>query len=290
MNHVKEMILVRVAKLYPDTFAMLADFWECNREFIDSTIARFDQEVQFYVSYLAFMHRFTPAGLAFSYPEVTVGFEGVYVEDAFDLALATKLLHDQEPVVCNDFRLSGAERIFVVTGPNQGGKTTFARTVGQIGYLAALGCPVPASRAKLTLPDEIFTHFERQESLATLRGKLDNELVRIHDILSRATSRSVIVMNESFASTTVDDAAAIGTEVLDRIIALECVGVYVTFLDELASLDPACVSIVGEVEPDDPTQRTFHFTRRPADGLAYAAALADKYGLSYEVLRERIAQ
>lgn len=42
-----------------------------------------------------------------------------------------------------------------------------------------------------------------------------------------------------------------------------------------------CASVVGEVARDDPTQRTFKFTCRPADGLAYAAALADKYGLSY---------
>ena len=140
------------------------------------------------------------------------------------------------------------------------------------------------------MPDQIFTHFERQESLATLRGKLDNELVRIHDILSHATANSVIVMNESFASTTVDDALLIGAEVLQRIIARQCVAVYVTFLDELASLDPACVSMVGEVAHDDPTKRTFRFTRRPADGMAYAAALADKYGLTHEMLAERITR
>ena len=212
------------------------------------------------------------------------------VDDAFDLALAIKAVTDGNTLVCNDFHLSGLERIFVVTGPNQGGKTTLARTIGQVTYLAALGCPVPASRATLTLPDETYTHFERQETLATLHGKLDNELVRIHDILSRATAYSIIVMNESFASTTVDDSLLIGTEVLERIIALGCVAVYVTFLDELASLDRACVSMVAEVEHDDPTQRTFKFTRRPADGLAYAAALADKYGLTRDVLVDRIGQ
>jgi DNA mismatch repair protein MutS len=290
MNHVEEQIVVCVAKLYPDTFAMLADFCEHNRDFVDPTIATFGREVGFYLSSLAFMGWFSGVGLAFSYPAVTARFEGLYVEDAFDLALATKQLrHVQNPVVCNDFRLSGAERVLVVTGPNQGGKTTVARTIGQLSYLAALGCPVPASWAKLMLPDEIFTHFERQESLSTLRGKLDNGLVRIRDILSRARARSVVVMNESFASTTVNDASMIGTEVLERIIALGCVAVYVIFLDELASLDAACVSMVGEVRPHDPTQRTFHFTRRRADGRAYAAALADNYGLSRGMLRERIA-
>ncbi|EUA76465.1 mutS-like ATPases involved in mismatch repair, family 2 domain protein [Mycobacterium xenopi 4042] len=97
-------------------------------------------------------------------------------------------------------------------------------------------------------------------------------------------------MNESFSSTTADDALLIGTEVLQRIIKLGCVAVYVTFLDELSTLDPACASMVGEVARDDPTRRTFKFTRRPADGLAYAAALADKYALNPEVLRQRIGR
>ena len=290
MNHVEEMILERVAKLFPDSFGRLDRYCARHRDFMNPTIATFDREIGFYLSYLAFIDRFRPRGLRFSYPEVSTTFDGVYAEDAFDLALAVKQLRDQQPMVCNDFGLGGAQRIFVVTGPNQGGKTTFARTVGQITYLAALGCPVPATRAKLMMPDHIFTHFERQESLATLHGKLDNELVRIHDILSDATANSVIVMNESFASTTVDDALMIGTEVLQRIIARQCVAVYVTFLDELANFDPACVSMVGEVAQDDPTQRTFRFTRRPADGMAYAAALANKYGLTREMLAERITR
>jgi DNA mismatch repair protein MutS len=290
MNHVEEQILARVAKLFPDTFRLLDQYCARHRDFVDPTIATFNREIGFYLSYLAFIDRLRPGGLAFSYPEVSTTFDGLYAEDAFDLALAVKQLRDRQPMVCNDFGLGGAQRIFVVTGPNQGGKTTFARTIGQITYLAALGCPVPASRAKLMMPDQIFTHFERQESVATLRGKLDNELVRIHDILSQATANSVIVMNESFASTTVDDALLIGTEVLQRIIAVECVAVYVTFLDELSRLDPACASMVGEVAHDDPTQRTFRFTRRPADGMAYAAALADKYKLTHEVLAGRIAR
>ncbi len=290
MNHVEEKILECVAKLYPEQFRRLNTFCTRHRNYLDATLSRFDREVHFYLSYLAFMRRFTNAGLRFSYPNITSDAGAVGVDDAFDLALAIKAVTDGNTVVCNDFHLSGLERIFVITGPNQGGKTTLARTIGQVTYLAALGCPVPASRATLTLPDETYTHFERQETLATLHGKLDNELVRIHAILSRATAYSIIVMNESFASTTVDDSLLIGTAVLERIIALGCVAVYVTFLDELASLDRACVSMVAEVEHDDPTRRTFKFTRRPADGLAYAAALADKYGLTRDVLVDRIGQ
>lgn len=290
MNHVEEQILECVAKLYPETFSLLAAYCDRNEHFIEPTIGRFEREVRFYLAYLEFVRRFSSAGLSFTYPEVTAKPGALSVEGASDLALTIKSVADDKPVVRNDFRLSDAQRILVVTGPNQGGKTTFARTIGQCAYLASLGCPIPASRASVMLPDHIYTHFERQETLATLHGKLDDELVRIHDILSNTTAASIIVMNESFSSTTVKDALLIGTEVLKRIIELNCAAVYVSFLDELANLSPACVSMVGEVAPDDPTQRTFAFTRRPADGLAYAAALADKYGLNHDVLRRRVSR
>jgi DNA mismatch repair protein MutS len=287
-NHVDEQILECVATLYPDAFALLDRFCRRNAGFVEPTIAHFDHEISFYLSYSAFVRRLTTAGLNFSYPEVTTEPGALAADDAFDLALAIRSADKGQSLVHNDFRLSGSERIFVVTGPNQGGKTTFARTIGQCAYLASLGCPIPARGARFTLADHIYTHFERQENLSTLHGKLEDELIRIHDVLSRATATSVIIMNESFSSTTVSDALMIGAEILQRIIQLRCIAVYVTFLDELAGADQACVSMVGAVAPDSPTQRTFKFTRRPADGLAYAAALANKYGLNYDILRRRI--
>ena len=288
MNHVEAQILDRVARLYPETFSKLRDYCVRNGRYLDSTIGRFDREVQFYLGYLELCDPLKSHGLPFCYPRVSGHSKEVRARDAFDLALAWKLAREGETPVCNDFDLVGAERILVVTGPNQGGKTTFARMVGQLHYLASLGLTVPGTEARLPLADRVFTHFEREERLETLRGRFDDELVRIREILTQATGDSVLILNESFGSTTLEDALLVGADVIRQIVALESLCVFVTFVDELAAFGESTVSMVGMVADDDPAVRTYEVLRRPADGVAYAEAIAEKYGLTYRSLRRRV--
>jgi DNA mismatch repair protein MutS len=288
MNHIEAKILEFVAKLHPQLFSELNDYCTRNTVFLDKLIVDFDREIQFYISYIDYIAGLKHAGLQFCNPQVSDSKTNIYNREGFDIALAHKLVSEKTAVICNDFHLTDDERVLVVSGPNQGGKTTFARTFGQLHYLAKIGCPIPGQAAQLFFFDDIFTQFEKEEKVENLRGKLEDDLNRVHRIFEKATPQSIIIMNEVFTSTTLQDEIFLSTKVMEKVIALDLLCVWVTFVDELASFGPQTVSMVSTVVPENPASRTFKIVRRPADGLAYAMAIAQKHRLTYDLIKHRI--
>lgn len=288
MNNVEAEILKGVASLYPQLFEQLCNFYQTQQQYTDATIITFDNEIQFYIAYLDYIEKIKKNGCSFCYPVVQENSNYINAEDTFDIALAYKLTQEKTVPVTNTFSLSGKERIIIVSGPNQGGKTTFARTFAQLHYLAKLGCCVPGTNATLTLYDNIYTHFERIENLKEQKSKLEQDLLRIYSILNNATDKSIIILNEIFSSTTLQDAQFLCEKILKQIVKLNNYCVWVSFIHELVNLSDTTVSMVSTIVPENPSVRTFKIIKKNPDGIAYALSLAQKYKLTYQQLTQRI--
>ncbi|SCC92217.1 hypothetical protein THIX_20267 [Thiomonas sp. X19] len=198
---------------------------------------------------MARLHATLPAlRLRVCLAELTTQRGKIEADDAFDVALARNFVEAGQAVVSNGFALRGEERMIVVTGPNHGGKTTLARTFGQLSHIANPGLPVAASSATLLLFDGMLTHFERVEDIGSQRGKLQDDLVRMHRIPAAASPRSIVLMNAMFSSTILDDALELAHRIMTRLCAIGAMCVFVTFLDEFAAFDAQTVSMAGMVD------------------------------------------
>jgi len=243
-------------------------------------IGRFVKEMRFYFLYLDLMEELRGNGFAFTYPEIAEK-EEVSIKGVYDLALAIRT----KAVVPNDFDLTQGERSTVITGANQGGKTTFARSIGQIAVLTALGLPVPCGSAGLPLYKAIFSQFSQAEDLTVDNGKLKEELLRLKPVLQSAGKGSMVILNELFSSATAQDALDMAGRTLEQLMEAGAHVVCVTHIDGLQV--KKSVSMVAQVH-EISGQRLYKIMRAEADGQAYANEIALKYHLTFSQIKERI--
>jgi len=287
-NHVNAKILNFVSKLYPQTFSKLDDFYNRYKNIIDETILTFACEVEFYISYLNYIEDIKEAGTDFCLPKLQTQRKRVDIKDGFDLALAYNLAREDKKIVTNDYLLENGKRILIVSGANQGGKSTYARAFAQMAYLSKLGLPIPAKKADIYLFDKIFTHFEKEEKVYSLKSKLQEDLTRVHQMLLSSTPKTLIILNEIFSSTSFQDALFLSREIIKKIDKLDAFCIWVTFIDELNQMSTKTISMLSQVDTNDINKRTYKILPKKADGKAYASSLADKYHLNYKQILKRI--
>ncbi|MBO5228282.1 MAG: hypothetical protein J6B39_04745 [Lachnospiraceae bacterium] len=279
-------IVAMLQKEFPNEFAELDEYDKKYDNFLDTVLVQLEEEMQFYISYALFRKRIAGYGLTFCTPEVYEGTDKFVLTDVYDLALACRNSEDGITTVSNTIDYRDKERFLVITGPNQGGKTTSARSMGQAVYFAMIGLEVPAAAAKLPLFHDIMTHFEVEESLETGAGKLKEELNRLKPMMERTGKRKFVVINELFTTAASYDAYIMGSHVLKHFIELDYFGIYVTHIKELAQESEAVASLVAGLSAEDGKTRTFKIERRPSEGVGHASVLVDKYNLSYEDIKE----
>ena len=201
-----------------------------------------------------------------------------------------------DEIVTNDFTFDDEARIYVLTGPNRGGKSVITVAVGASQALCQLGLPVPASSASISVADGIFTHFPEGADDTIDKGRLGEECARLKEIFDAVTPDSMILLDESLSSTGAYEATYIASEILSGFAALRCRGIFSTHLHDLAagiadinarSLASGGIKIDTLVAGIEEGKRSFKIYRAKPDGKSYAKDIADKYGLSFEGLMQR---
>ncbi len=285
-GYLEEEIFAAVKKKKGELFEKIDKVAEASVDFADEVILRFEKEVQYYLSYRMLQKDMESSGYHFGVPEEsidgTMSGEGVY-----DLALALVNRRYGQPVIDNSFSYGDGEKFFVLNGPNQGGKTTFARSLGQLVYFAKMGLDVPAKAVKLPYYDQIATHFSVEESMETGRGKLMEELVRLKPMMENESDNLFVVINELFTTAANYDAYVMGSKVLEFFIEKGCRGIYVTHIHELTKAHEGIVSLRALLEDGDYHKRTYKIVRGDAEEQGYAGDIVEKYELTYEQLKAR---
>ncbi len=234
-------------------------------------------------------------GLSLCIPEIMPADERVFT--AFGLYNPAVALKVDEEMVVNDVDFDENAKIYVLTGPNRGGKSVITCAVGQIQALCQLGLPVPAKEAKISPASGIFTHFPTDGGDTIEKGRLGEECDRISGIFDSVDSRSLVLLDESFSSTGSYEASYIASEVLTGFSVVGCRCLFSTHLHELAArlpeINEKCreqggVPIDTLVAGIDGSERSFEIKRAKPDGKSYALDIADKFGLSYDKIMARV--
>lgn len=202
----------------------------------------------------------------------------------------------EDEIVTNDFSFDENARIYILTGPNRGGKSVITVALGAAQAMCQLGMPVPAEEATVSVADGIFTHFPEGADDTIDKGRLGEECARLYDIFRAADGDSMILLDESLSSTGAYEATYIAEEVLTAFAALRCRGIFSTHLHDLAArveeIDARSranggVGVDTLVAGMEEGKRSFRILRKKPDGKSYAKDIADKYGLSFENLFHR---
>lgn len=217
-------------------------------------------ELGFYVSCLNLRDVLFEKHQPFCFPipapeeQTTLASQGLY-----DVCLS---LSSQDRVVSNDLAADGKTLLFI-TGANRGGKSTFLRSIGLAQLMMQCGMFVSAESFRSNLCSGVFTHFKREEDASMRSGKLDEELSRMSEIIDKITPRSMVLFNESFASTNEREGSEIARQIIRALLEMRMKVVYVTHMFDLAK---GChqtkmeTALFLRAERLDDGQRTFRLT------------------------------
>lgn len=188
--------------------------------------------------------------------------------------------------------------VYILTGANCGGKTTITQAVGQLFVMAQGGIYVPGDSFEFEPVDCVYTHFPADEDKTLDLGRLGEECKRFREIYSDATGKSLLLLNETFSTTSFEEGYFIAKDSVKAILQKGVRTIYNTHMHKLgydvdeinemtAKAGRKASSMIVKSESG---RRSFKVEIAPPDGMSYAEDIARKYGVTYELLTENKAK
>ena len=249
-------------------------------------------ELVFYTRWAEYIEKRQAEGWTFCKPEAAERageMPGMAAEGVYNLKLTAT--EKPENVVPNDLAFDGEKRVYILTGANRGGKTTVTQAVGQLFLLAQSGVFIPGSRFRFTPADQVLTHFPADEDKTLDLGRLGEECRRFRELYSRCTPESLLLLNETFSTTSFEEGYFIAADAVRAILRMGTRTIYNTHMHKLAQdletvingpdAQGKAVSLVAETKEG---KHSFRVIIAPPEGQSFARDIAKKYGVTYESL------
>lgn len=269
--------LKRILKKYTDTSGL--------------SLSRLADEFLFYERFIKLEHHISECGNPCCMVEFSN--DDTLISDFYNIKLAVCRIKGTigHSVVCNDLEFTNEKNIMILTGPNRGGKTIFTQGIGIAFLLFQQGVFVPCSKGKMRICDGIYTHFPADENKTISLGRLGEEAQRLSEICKTATSESLLLFNESFATTSHTESIYIATDILKYLCSLGVRACFNTHIHELAEnadklslSDKSVCGAVSVVMGCENGERSYKIFYKKPDSKSYAHDIAYKYGITFEQL------
>lgn len=246
-------------------------------------------DLKFYLMVAKFGRKLSASGNTVCFPKIHDDWTEVKIKGIYNIRLTTKNL---ETIVKNDFDFAGREKIFILTGPNRGGKTMLTQAVGIAAFMAGQGMFAAADDYEGFLFDKIFTHFPADENETLDLGRLGEEAVRVKTIVGKVDEKSLVLLNETYSSTSALDGFYLARDLVHLLKHKGVPTIYNTHIHELGRTvgemnrwdgEADIVSLVMEIKDNVNTYRVLHDL---PDTGSFARNIALKYGVTYEQMLE----
>lgn len=287
LNPFETKLLSLVEKEYPKLCKECVEFTSSHSWPEEKIITRLYSEAEFYLSNHLLADDLNTRGFTLNYPEYPEQ-GGFHLTGICNIHLALASARAKN-LVLNNLVLQKDERGAWITGVNQGGKTTYARSVGQSVYLAMLGMPIIAGKTRLPHLNGIYTHFTVAENHLVNNGKLLEELKQLKEVLQKSPANCLFILNEMFSSTTAADAYDLTDILLPQLHQKAGTVLCVTHVPELARLKNDMISLVASAGEDESHERNYRICPGEAVLRARAMDIALKYHLSGAQIKERMS-